>query len=261
MRHEEIEELLGVYALDATGADERAQIEAHLAECPQCRSEVAAHQEMAALLGGAGTEAPPGLWEKIAGSIAEGTAPRSERPAPELPANVVGLGGRRARPLARRRQAAWSAVVAVAAAIVALLGLEVAQLHSEVRSLNGQLAVNGLRGAEVAANAGPHQTVSLALADRRPAATVIITPSGGSYWEWSSLHNLPSSETYQLWGLVRGKPVSLGLVGNKPDRTIDYFVLQPDATELMVTAEPEGGTPGPTTAVLAQGAVPRSALT
>ena len=42
-----------------------------------------------------------------------------------------------------------------------------------------------------------------------------------------------------------------------PDN-VDFFRVEPDVTELMVTAEPSGGTPGPTTSVLAQGAVPTS---
>ena len=84
-------------------------------------------------------------------------------------------------------------------------------------------------------------------------------PIGDAYWLSSSMRNLPPSETYQLWGLARGKPVSLGLVGAHPD-AIDFFKLERDITELLVTAEPEGGTTGPTTTVLAEGAVPRSSV-
>ena len=47
----DIELLLGAYALHATEPGESLEIEAHLAECPRCRAEVAAHLEMAALLG------------------------------------------------------------------------------------------------------------------------------------------------------------------------------------------------------------------
>ncbi len=37
MKHEEVSELLGAFALDAVDGDEYEQIEAHLAECPRCR--------------------------------------------------------------------------------------------------------------------------------------------------------------------------------------------------------------------------------
>jgi hypothetical protein len=258
MRHEEIEELLGAYALDATEAAEGAQVEAHLAECPRCRAEVAAHLEMAALLGSAVTEAPPGLWEKIASSIAEeGSGPASEPPPPLLAFRSV---RRPARPAQKRpRAVAWGAVATLAAAVMALLGVEVAQLHNQVGRLHKDLNAAGLTWSADQLDAGPHHTVRLVATDRRPAATVIVGRSGAAYWVWSSLHKLPTSQTYQLWGLSHGKPVSLALVGAHPN-AVDFFKLEPDVTELLVTAEPEGGTPGPTTAVLAEGAVPSTAV-
>ena len=260
MTDEQIEELLGAYALDAVEADERRVIEAHLAECPRCRAEVAAHQEMAALLGSAGADAPAGLWEKIATSIGQDRPQRSpDHPVPLLPGNVTAFGSRRRPGRAPRGVAIWATLVAVAAAVMAFLGVEVGQLHSQVRSLRSALAEASLNGAAAAADAGPHRTISLALADKQPAAQVIVVASGGAYWLWSSLRDLPASQTYQLWGLTRGKPVSLALVGDHPD-AIDFFKIEPDVTQLMVTAEPEGGTPGPTTAVLAQGVVPPSAV-
>jgi len=258
MTHEEIEELLGVYALDAIEPAERLEIEAHLSGCPRCRAEVAAHQEMAALLGSAGTEAPAGLWEKIATVIAEA----DQGPANEPPTLLVPLrGGPERRRAADKRQKGlvWGAIAAAAAAVVAVLGVEVAQLHGQVETLHKEMLAAGLKNAALEVDAGPHQTISLALADHKAAATVIVASSGQAYWLGSSLNNLPTSQTYQLWGLSRGKPVSLALVGAHPDTT-DFFTLQPGITELMVTAEPEGGTPGPTTAVLAQGAVPPSAV-
>ena len=39
----------------------------------------------------------------------------------------------------------------------------------------------------------------------------------------SSLSLLPANETYQLWGIVRGQPVSLGLLGNQP-RAVPFTV-------------------------------------
>jgi anti-sigma-K factor RskA len=67
------------------------------------------------------------------------------------------------------------------------------------------------------------------------------------------------SKTYQLWGLVRGKPVSLALLGPDP-REPGQFRVEGGTTKLMVTAEPAGGASLPTTAVLAAGAVPPAAM-
>ena len=71
MSGDEYDELLGVYALHSTGRGERDAVQAHLAECPRCRAEVKLHQEMAALLGGAGSEPPPALWGRIIRAISE----------------------------------------------------------------------------------------------------------------------------------------------------------------------------------------------
>ncbi len=79
MDHAEIQELLGAYALDAVEPDEAAQIERHLAGCPQCAAEVASYREVAGLLGSAEGLAPPGLWDRIAvgpGGAASCAAPR-----------------------------------------------------------------------------------------------------------------------------------------------------------------------------------------
>jgi DNA-binding helix-hairpin-helix protein with protein kinase domain len=260
MTHAEMESLLGVYALDATEARESAEIAAHLAECPRCRAEVQAHQEVAAMLGSAGGEVPPGLWAKISASLAS-TSPVPGEPVPERP---LAGGPPAATPLPRRRQGArralgWSSVGALAAAVAAVLGVEVANLHSQVDGLRADVARQGIAGAAAAASASPHTTIRLLATNQATMATVIVLPSGAAYWVTSSLSDLPSSRTYQLWGLAHGRPVSVGLMGPDP-RTIGYFRLEAGTTKLMVTAEPGGGTPLPTTAVLAVGDVPPSAL-
>jgi anti-sigma factor RsiW len=77
MTHSEISELLGAYALDAVSPEEAAEIEQHLAECPRCRAEVAAHREVAGVLGNLGGTAPAGLWSRIAGELALESDPPS----------------------------------------------------------------------------------------------------------------------------------------------------------------------------------------
>jgi anti-sigma factor RsiW len=71
MEHAEIKELLGAYALDAVEPEEADEIERHLATCPRCRAEVMEHREVAGLLGYAGSDAPPGLWDRIVETLEE----------------------------------------------------------------------------------------------------------------------------------------------------------------------------------------------
>jgi anti-sigma-K factor RskA len=92
-----------------------------------------------------------------------------------------------------------------------------------------------------------HRTITLTSAGRSEDATVVIGSDDEGYWIRSNLDQLPSSETYQLWTIVRGKAiVSLGVLGPDP-KAASAFRLAPDMGRLMVTVEPEGGTPGPTT--------------
>jgi anti-sigma-K factor RskA len=64
--------------------------------------------------------------------------------------------------------------------------------------------------------------------------------------------------TFQLWALSRGKVVSLGVLGSNPSAA--PLRVEPNMTVLMITAEPVGGTPVPTTPVLVRGNLPARAL-
>ncbi len=282
MIHDKVEELLGVYALHATEPNERRDIAAHLAECSRCRAEVSSHDEMVAMLASPAPEAPVGLWAKISQSISQETPassvpsppvsspavssppvsspPRSSPPRSSLPVTspVTGIRIGRARGTTKRRWAVrWGAVVGVAAALVAFAGVRMAQLGSQVKMLDREVSEVGIAGAAAKAAGEPHQMISLAAAHPPAVVSIIATRSGAAYWLWSSLRDLPTWETYQLWGLSRGKPVSLALVGPNP-HSVGYFRLEKAVTKLMVTAEPKGGTTLPTTPVLAAGNVPRA---
>jgi anti-sigma-K factor RskA len=237
----EIESLLGAYALDAVDEDERAEVEAHLATCPRCRAEVAAHREVAALMANGGVAAPEGLWDRIAEEI-----------SPELPSSAPGAAALLAqlpRParLERRHPRAFAGAIALAAAVlvvVALLSLQVSNLNQQLRS--NQSAV-GISAAVDSVLTHQHRTITLTAAHRSENATVIIGSGDEGYWIGSNLAELPTSETYQLWTIVRGKViVSLGVLGSDP-KAASAFRLAPDMGQLMVTIEPEGGTPDPTT--------------
>lgn len=257
MMHKEIEELLGAYALHATEPEEDREIEAHLADCPRCRAEVQAHLEVAAMLGSSASEVPAGLWEKIAASVGEIPLPGApDRLSVVRPLGTV-AGGRRG---ASRRWPAtvWGAVAAVAAAVIAVLGVEVSHLDHQVQSLRTAVGQYGLSGAAAQVALGPHRTVVLT-AGKAEVAKVVVGPSGTAFWVQSSLQELPTSKTYQLWGLARGNIVSLGLIGPDP-RSLAPFRVEATITTLMVTAEPSGGTAKPTLPVLAQGNVPSATV-
>jgi len=171
-------------------------------------------------LGSSASEVPAGLWEKIAASVGEIPLPG----APDKLSVVHPLGAvpvMRQRGSRRWQVTVWGAVAAVAAAVIAVLGAQVSHLDQQVQTLRTAVGQYGLSGAAAQVALGPHRTIVLT-ADKADVAKVVVGPSGTAFWVQSSLRELPSSKTYQLWGLARGNIVSLGLIGPLPDRGDHY---------------------------------------
>jgi anti-sigma factor RsiW len=264
MTHAEIEELLGAYALDAVDPDEARAVEEHLASCPRCRAEVAAHREVAAMLGNAGGEAPEGLWERIAGGLDADVAelpplgsvrggpqhggPDGARRGPESPGRV---GSAWRRPLAL----SLGAVAAALAVVVGLLAAQVTSLNDQVSTISSALGANGIAQLAALAAADPsHHSVQLTSSDGRGSAVLVALPSGQAYWiTEGALRALPAGRTYQLWALANGRVVSIGLLGGSP-KDVPVQVAS-NMTRFMVTAEPLGGATQPTSAIVLQGRV------
>ncbi len=256
--HGEIEELLGAYALDAVDAATAAMIEHHLESCVRCSVEVANHHEVAGLLANSGGESSPEVWDGIAARLAGSGRPPWERlaarlepgagpaaqptPGPQSPAPGPG-GGLRPGRRTRRWVTAGAVVVAAAAALVAvLLGVRVDRLDHQVSAL---APPSSLQAAERAALAEP-STRSIALgapagSTSTARATVVLTASGTGFVRADRLSALPTDRTYQLWGVVGGETISLGLLG--PDPTLVPFSVageQPVRT-FAITDERSGG--------------------
>lgn len=254
MNHDEIAELLGAFALDAVEPDEREEIRLHLEECPRCASEVAEHWEVTGLIANVGTDAPPELWDRIAARI-DDTQGGDRRPAPRHLTSTAGAVPRHVT--SARRRLAWSAVgtVAAAAAVVAvLLAVQVGRLDQRVGQLADATHQSGTAQAVQAAlldpgahkitltsmHAGP-ATGGTAPATGGRVAVVVVLPSGAAYVLNTGLPRLASDRTYQLWGVVHGQTVSLGLLGSQPHDVA--FTVNPSAPikVFAVTDEVAGG--------------------
>jgi anti-sigma factor RsiW len=244
MDHDELESLLGAYALDAVDPDEAQAIEEHLLTCPRCLAELSAYREVAAAIGNTGAEAPRDLWDRIAARL------DAESPVPNAQALISSLP----RP-ARRLRYRWPAALAAAVIAIVALSLQVANLDNQVHQRNGSQS-QALASAVSTVLAQPHQTITLSSASSNYRGTIVVGREDGAYWVASNLPTLSSKETFQLWGLVRHKIVSLGLLGSDPKR-FSAFRLQHGTRTVMVTIEPEGGTPAPTSNVVVAGTVPQ----
>lgn len=260
--HEEIAELLGVYALDAVDPDERILVEEHIATCPRCAAEVVDHREVAAQLANTGGAAPEGVWARIVDSLEEqppaldlsvpamrDPAPAAARPGappaappvpPTTPATVTSLDSRRSL-----RQ--WLPLSAAAAALV-IVGLLAGTLlvDDDAGPDTQQIAQPSLEDiARRVLNDPASAKVTLASPDPagepRLEATAAVEPDGSGYLVGTSLPALDESQTYQLWGVHEDAVVSLGLLGHSPG--VVAFHLDENITALVITAETAGGVP------------------
>jgi len=244
--HMNVEELLGVYALDAVDQDERLIVDEHIAVCPRCRNEVQNHREVAAILAGDARRAPDQLWDRIVNDLSAEAPPMKLAPVVSLPSK---------QPRRGTRPDIW--IASVAAALVLLLGVGIAVQSTRLSGAEAELAAREQQVATLAATlqAEPlDQAVNAALSD--PAAQVVsltadasldamlvvLLPDGTGYVVQSSLDPLPADATYQLWAVVDGKVISAGVLGSQPD--VVPFHLDPGGLEgLVITREEAGGVP------------------
>ena len=236
MTHLDVQESLGVYALNAVEPAERTLIERHLELCAECAAEVADHREVAAMLSATERSAPAGVWRGIANQIT--WRDRVSKAAK----NVVPLKRRWLRPVA----VAAALVVLGAAAIVQTVRLDdvSSDLKNEqqaVAALSEELSSPGLRQVATSAMGDPgSQLVSLGSQTSSANAIIVLMPDGTGYLTQHTLQPLPDDRTYQLWAIVDGKVISAGVLGPDPD--VVPFRIDVDGFEgFAITEEVVGG--------------------
>jgi anti-sigma factor RsiW len=249
--------LLGAFALDAVDGDEADAIRRHLDECPRCASEVAEHWEVTGLIANAGVDAPAELWDRIAARI-EAAPVGARRPAPfQLTSPSTTSPGPTRRARERVALSVVGTIAAAAAVVAVVLAVQVGRLDQRVGQLAAASRQMGLSQAVQAALLDPKAqkvtlTGSVAAGSSAPtgpgssgtgerAAVVVIDPDGSAFVLNTGLPRLAADRTYQLWGVVRGQTVSLGLLGSYPHDVA--FTVNPSAPVKVfaVTAEVAGG--------------------
>jgi hypothetical protein len=182
---------LGVYVLGAIDPAERAQVDAHLATCRDCRDELAGLAGLPALLARVSTE------EAIALATTDGPFPaaagEAAEPPRELLATVLDLTA------ARRRRRRWrEASLGVAAALVIAVGVfGGVQLGSSPAPLT-----NAAQGQAALYNGpanGPMQTVTGKSGDT--AATVAYSSMGWGTQVDVKVNGIPVGTNCQLWAI------------------------------------------------------------
>jgi anti-sigma-K factor RskA len=246
VKHDALVELLGAFALDAVDPAGSAAIRAHLGVCPRCRDDVAHYQQAATMLANTGAEAPAGVWDAIAARIE--APPSSTARFPPLPRPASDEAAvRRLRPRMARR--AVTAAVAVAAVAIVLLGVEVGHLDHRLNQVTAASAGQALTGAARNALLDPSaQRITLARvgSGSSPDAQVVVQRSGAAFLFNQGLPALPPGETYQLWAMIAGEAISVGVLGAHPATMAFSVDAAANTKAFAVTVEPAGGSVAPT---------------
>jgi anti-sigma-K factor RskA len=270
MNHEDYKELIAFDALDALdGGDEgRRALDAHLAECADCRAELNALRDAAASLAYAARPESPAPELRARILVAVKSYPQDARPAPangDAPTAAQTSGVSSADEFEKRREArdirvsrrimmfgSLAASVAVAALLVTLaltwqrnarLEGELARLSETVNRREQELARTEQELArtradrELLALPAAH-TATLAsqtgAAGKAHARLTFDAETGRAMLTAADLPPVPAGKAYQLWFIAEGKPPMPG------------SVFRPDPrghAEMHETIPPEGRTP------------------
>jgi anti-sigma-K factor RskA len=250
MSHDESFDLLAPLALDALDADVRARVEAHVATCAECQNELDGLREVATALGNAVEVPPEELWTKIAGHLYD--VPRDEAALPPLLTGFPTTEGQRVRRVVRRARVVVATTLLAAAAAILVLALNLSSESNRVTNLQHALASSVVHQALAAPG---HRLVTLDGSNHQVLATFVVLRDGTGYLVSSKMPAVPADETYQLWGIVAGKPVSIGIMGSRPRQATFTLASSPKPSTLGVTVEPASGSVTPTTPMVASGPV------
>jgi anti-sigma-K factor RskA len=141
-----------------------------------------------------------------------------------------------------------------AAALVGVLSINLVRADHHVTQLNTALIVAGHRAVEAALETPGHVDVTLNESHHSDVAQFVLV-HGHGYLVSSTMGTLSSAKTYQLWGIIAGKPISIGLLGTTPSNVTFTVAGSLQPTELAITVEPAGGSVTPTTPIVASGSV------
>ena len=252
-------DLLAAYALDAVENDDRLRVEQHVAQCPRCQAELDGYRDVAAAIGNSVEKVPETLWSNIASRLVERPIDGAP-PMPVLRRPDFDQGAHEGAEAPRRRPSMWRTsivgVIAVAAmTVITFLGLGLAHANNQNAQLRGALGESAHTTVVAALDTPGHRLISLTNARHRGSAQFVVLPDGRGYLVKSDLPLLSANETYQLWGVVGGQPISIGILGRTPGQVTFTFAGSPSPSQLGINVEPAGGSVVPSSPMLVEGTI------
>jgi len=237
----DVHTLAGAYALDALTEIERASFARHLAVCDSCAVEVAGLTEAASRLAALEAQAPP---PRLKSAVME-----------EIFRTRQGAVARPAPTTARRAVTRPRWLAAVAAAVVGLAGIAGVWAVQESRLSDAKQEAAALLEEQARINTvltAGDATVHAASADGGGDVAIVVSPSlRDGVVVVSGLPTPSPDRAYQLWLIDDSGPTSAGLLPAGAGSGTALLENMRTADTLGVTLEPAGGSPRPTTPVLA----------
>jgi anti-sigma-K factor RskA len=249
MTHDDVRGLFAEYLFGTLESGPRADVDGHLATCPQCRTELAEEARVVDAIGRsvAPVAPPPDLRARILRAAGE-----------EAGASVHPFGPA-AQPASVRRPALpW--LFAAAAALLALvagwqlLALQDARERVRVESADQERALAVLAAADLIR----YDLKSSEAAPPDARARAFWSPRHGMVFAAEGLATPPAGRTYQLWVISGGRPISAGVFTTGSTGQARVVIATPPGLTgveaVAVTVEPEGGVAAPSSAPILAGA-------
>lgn len=257
--------ILELYVLGQLSVQEQQEVEAMAAKYPEVKQEIEAIEiamEQYALSNAVGPS------ETLKAKILDKLVQSEEAPAAGRSASVIPLQTKLYE--SKIRNLRFALVACIALLVISVVALftarsELGEAKTEILALNldkqkfaGRLSSMEKSNADLQQIAGMNEdpdwkVIKLAGTAMDPKAKMVV------YWHTSGQHvmvdnskmALPANDQqhqYQLWALVNGKPVDLGVFDVKTDSTHILLKMKEiaGAQAFAVTLEKRGGNPTPT---------------
>jgi hypothetical protein len=266
----QVHALTGAYVCHALGLDEERDFERHLAECPDCTTEVAELRETATLLAMTVVKAPPPRMRALVmaniditrqlppiTAMADDPSTLAQDAGSGRDTAPAGLGpirqvlGRRGRGQVRNRPGRRVSRKVVAGwAVAAVLAGVVAGLIAHQGAENRQLSQATARTATISALLSAPDVHSGSGQVRGGGSVTVIDSRGRGQAEitLSDMPALPAGKAYQLWLIDSSTMRSAGVVAAATESRSVLADDLGDATSVAITVESADGSAQPTTA-------------
>lgn len=261
--------ILEEYALGLVSPQEKQEVECLTRIYPELKAELELIEkalEQYALQHG--VPVPSRVKETIFAQMQFGPVPtEAETDVPETSTDVANESEAQPfQPEAAAIRPLWGKLAVAASIVLALFGAWAAYQYTAARKENERLAlqVESLNGQTSTLQQRADYNEALAANYRNPDVKIVKMPGLEkapdseviALWNQKTnevlldIRNLPAAPTgkqYQLWTIVDGKPVDMGMIDdNFQGRLLKMKNSSPNAVAFAITLEDDGGRPTPT---------------